>query len=335
MNINSEKSVDNSTRTAIEQSNHCDEFAHDTIRGLSASPKYLFSKYFYDDAGSRIFQNIMNMQEYYLTDCELEILDSHRKSIQDHFFKNGREIDLVEPGAGDGLKTRVLIRQFLSHDKIFKYIPIDISAKAVYELVEHLEMEFPELNVIEKVGDYFKMMRDLNAYDKNPKVILFLGSNIGNYDTEHMNQFFTQLKNVMRKPDRLFIGFDLKKDPAVILNAYNDPHGHTSEFNLNLLKRINRELDANFNTSAFQHYSGYDPLTGKVKSCLISTRKQTVKIADKIFQFDKWEPIFTEISQKYDISMIHQIAKENGFDIVENFYDQRQYFVTSLWRPLL
>ncbi len=310
------------------------DFITDTIKGLSARPKYLFSKYLYDANGSRIFQNIMNMHEYYLTDCEYEIFQVQKENILTEFFTREKEIDIIELGAGDGLKTKVLLNHFLEKKKQFKYIPIDISHKAIEELVSELEENFPDLNVEEKIGDYFKVISDLSQYDKTRKIILFLGSNIGNFTFDQSQQFLSHLADVMDKNDKLFIGFDLKKDPYIILNAYNDPHGHTRDFNLNLLRRINQELDANFLLNRFLHYETYDPVSGTAKSYLVSKQKQNITLAraDKTVVFDKWEPIYIEMSQKYDLQMIDNLAAESGFEIVNNFFDSRDYFVNSVWQ---
>ncbi len=306
----------------------------DTLNGLSSSPKYLSSKYLYDANGSRIFQNIMDMPEYYLTDAEYEIFLQQKENISEDFFDQENSIDLIELGAGDGLKTKVLLGYFLQQNKAFKYIPIDISRKAIQELTAALEKEFPDLAVEAQIGDYFKVISDLSKYDKNRKVILFLGSNIGNFNSEQARRFFSHLGNVMEQNDRLFIGFDLKKDPNIILKAYNDPHGHTHDFNLNLLLRINQELDADFHLDRFIHYESYDPITGTAKSYLVSTRDQSVAVKglDKTFHFDQWEAIYIEMSQKYDAEMIQNIASDCGFNVINNFYDSRKYFVNSVWK---
>ncbi len=309
-------------------------FAKDTLLGLSAQPKFLYSKYMYDDMGSRLFQQIMQMPEYYLTDCEYEILDQQTREIRHTFAGNGQEFDLIELGAGDGLKTKVLMAHLLEQQANFKYIPIDISEKATRELVTSLESQFPDLVVEERVGDYFQMIRALNQVDFNRKIILFLGSNIGNYDDQQCHDFFQGLADVMNKNDMLFIGFDLKKDPAVIMEAYNDPHGYTRRFNLNHLLRINRELDGNFDLENFIHHETYNPVDGVAKSHLLSTREHTVTLnaLQKQFHFKEYEPIVMEMSRKYDLETIHRLATLNGFKIVENFFDKRRYFVDSVWQ---
>ncbi len=310
------------------------EFAKDVDTGLSAKNKYLNSKYFYDDEGSRIFQDIMRMPEYYLTDCELEIFQEQKQSIYESITKSNSDFELIELGAGDGLKTKVLLSHFLNQDCTFEYAPIDISEDAVVNLVRSVQNEFPSLKINGRVGDYFMLLDEINRYSSTNKVLLFLGSNIGNFQEEEALLFLRKLHDVMLKDDFLLIGFDLKKEAQIVLDAYNDPHGHTAKFNLNLLARINRELAANFDLSQFKHHELYDSKSGLAKSELISLSNQKVKIEtlNKMISFKKGEPIFMEISQKYDAEHIMNLADQSGFKIVHNFCDQRQYYTNSLWQ---
>lgn len=310
------------------------DIASDTLRGFSASSKFHNSKYFYDDRGSKIFQDIMNMPEYYLTNCEEEIFRSQKEDIFQSFIPNNESFDVIELGAGDGMKTKILLEHFINKNADFTFMPIDISEEAINILVNDLVKNYPQINVDPKIGDYFQMMEEINSYDSAPKIILFLGSNIGNYNESESIAFFSHLREVMNHGDKLFIGFDLKKDPKIILDAYDDPHGHTAAFNLNLLQRLNDELGANFNLEHFKHQEVYDPQTGTAKSFLISLVKQSVYVEElaKSFEFDQWETIYTEMSQKYDLKMITSFADRCGFEIVRNFTDSRQYFMNSLWK---
>nr|NQU92296.1 L-histidine N(alpha)-methyltransferase [Bacteroidota bacterium] len=309
------------------------DFAKDTLEGLSSRAKYLSSKYFYDERGSKIFQDIMHMPEYYLTDCELEIFNTQKQGIYNEFARQQAHFELIELGAGDGLKTKILLSHFLNYKADFKYTPIDISEEAVKNLVTDLENEVPGLHVNGQIGDYFDLIDDFNFNGHIKKIILFLGSNIGNFNEQKSLDFFNQLRTVLNPQDQVFIGFDMKKDPDVIMKAYNDPHGHTAAFNLNLLRRINDELDADFETKNFKHQEVYDPQTGAAKSYLVSQIKQKVIIRNlnQTIWFKAGERIFTEMSQKYDLNMINDLATKSGFSIVRNFSDRRQYFVNSLW----
>lgn len=308
------------------------EFAADTLKGLSSSPKSLSSKYFYDTGGSKIFEDIMRMPEYYLTDCEAEIFERHKQDITKEFSTTGKGLELIELGAGDGYKTKILLSHMMMQNIDFAFIPIDISESAVHKLQLDLCRNLPGLKVEGLHGDYFKLISGLDGV--RPKVVLFLGSNIGNFSYSESLSFLEQLHSILNEGDKMLIGFDLIKDPEIILKAYNDPNGYTAAFNLNLLCRINDELDANFNTDHFFHREIYDPQTGAAKSYLISEKKQTVHIRqlDQTFHFMKEEKIFMEISQKYDIPMIEDLADKSGFEIITHLYDSRKWFVDSLWR---
>lgn len=316
----------------MEQQILLSELAADTLQGLSANPKFLLSKYFYDDIGSSIFQDIMHMPEYYLTDCEMEIFSTHKSAILDAFEMGNKQLEIIELGAGDGLKTKILLSHFLENDIDFRYIPIDISEKAVINLVRDIKNQIPGLTVEGLIGDYFELIEKLNG--KKRKIILFLGSNLGNYNYDESLQFLKHLRAVMHNGDMILIGLDLKKDPELILRAYNDPHGHTSAFNLNLLQRINNELDADFNLADFSHEEVYHKQSGKAESYLVSQAEQIVNIKtlDRNFEFKAGERIFMEMSQKYDSTMIEELADNSGFEIVMNFNDHRHFFVNSLWR---
>ncbi len=320
----------------MEQQLLLSQLATDTLKGLSSAPKYLLSKYFYDDEGSRIFQDIMNMPEYYLTDCEHEIFSSQKEEITKAICSGNKLFNLVELGSGDGLKTKILLKYLVEKAINFQYTPVDISAQANHELVQSLKNELPALKVEAKTGDYFRKLKNLNGHASIPKIILFLGSNIGNFSDNETNEFLNQLSAYSNLGDKVLIGFDLKKSPRVIMDAYNDPHGHTRRFNLNHLVRINRELDADFDIQKFEQQTTYNPQTGEVKSFLISITEQTVQIGtlEKTFRFTKWEAVFMERSRKYDIQTIEKLALNHGFKVVRNFTDSRNYFVDSLWEKI-
>jgi L-histidine N-alpha-methyltransferase len=312
-------------------------FAEDVKRGLTASPKSLSSKYFYDDEGSRIFQEIMKLPEYYLTRCEFEIFRDQAADIFEAFKNENAAFDLIELGPGDGTKTAVLIDHFLKHSADFAYFPIDISAEALRILSEDFRERFPGLIIREKNGDYFQVLETLKETRAGrTKIVFFLGSNIGNFRRDESIEFFQRLSAAMSRDDLLFIGFDLQKDPRVILRAYDDPAGVTGSFNLNLLKRMNRELGADFAVENFMHYASYHPTDGAARSYLISREKQTVSFEalGQSFDFAQWEPIYMEISQKYSLPMIDELAQKSGFTVVKNFYDSKRYYTNSLWKAV-
>jgi len=309
-------------------------FAEDVLEGLTSTPKYLSSKYFYDEKGDALFQQIMGLEEYYLTNCEFEVFSTRKEQLLSWFLKNTQHFNLIEFGAGDGTKTKVLLDYFLSQDTQFRYMPIDISANVLEILAADLHKQFPNLDVKTLNDDYFEALHSLNLMNHTQKVVLFLGANIGNFSREEAKKFMQHLAEEMSPNDLLLTGFDLKKDPDIILAAYDDAKGVTRDFNLNLLHRINKELGANFDVDAFKHQPLYDPITGETKSYLVSKREQNVHIAalDRTITFNAWEAIFMEVSQKYNVEWIEELAKESGFVVCEHFYDHRNYFVDSLWR---
>ena len=310
------------------------QFLQDVVKGLTSSPKYLESKYFYDSVGDRLFQEIMHSPEYYPTKCELEILSGQTDDLIELFIKDNEGFDLVELGAGDALKSSYLLQHLLERNVDFTYYPIDISENVISSLHKNLPERIPNLPILGLNGEYFEMLQKANNLSKREKVVLFLGSNIGNMFPEEADMFCRKLRENLSAGDLLLIGVDLKKDPQTILDAYNDKQGFTRDFNLNLLNRINKELGGNFNTEHFKHYPTYDPGTGSCKSYLVSTREQKVEIgaANIIIDFKENEFIYMEISQKYDLEEIEKLAHANGFTPVAYFYDSKKWFVDAVWR---
>lgn len=306
-------------------------FAREILDGLTSNPKRLPSKYFYDKEGDRLFQEIMKLDEYYLTSCEHEILSTHKETIRRLMTEGGRHFNLIEFGAGDGYKTRILLRHFLNEKVDFEYVPIDISSNVLEILQKSLQEELPDLKIRPIADDYFSALHNLrNGGTRN--VVLFLGSNIGNFSQERAFEFLSHIYKELKRDDLLLIGFDLKKDPDVILAAYNDASGVTREFNFNLLRRINRELDTEINVDAFLHYPVYNPLTGTAKSYLVSREAQSFRLLDHTIELEAWEAIHTEVSQKFSFSDINRMASLTGFTDLENFTDQRKYFVDAIWK---
>lgn len=308
-------------------------FAEDTIKGLTSPNKYLLPKHFYNKKGSQIFQDIMGMPEYYLTDCEFTIFSEQSDSICDAIIPHQSSFELIELGPGDGLKSKILLKKLSDKQLDYTYLPVDISKHALNELSCKLSREIPGIKIIKKEGDFFRIMKDLSARNGLQKVVLFLGSNIGNFLPEERDHFLALLSGLSAPGDKALIGFDKKKDPEVIMNAYDDPHGHTRDFNLNHLVRINEELNADFNIENFVHHTSYNPVSGAAKSYLVSTKDHKVRIDDlgKTIEFRKWEPIFMELSQKFNDNDIRSLARRFGFEVQENFTDQNHYFTDSLW----
>ena len=310
-------------------------FYNDVINGLRAENKYLPSKYFYDEAGDKLFQQIMACPEYYPTRCEMEILQHQSGNMARLFSEQAPSFDLVELGPGDATKSWYLLRELLKIKMPFTYYPIDISSNVIGWLETRLPVSLPGLQLQGLNGEYLEKMEQVDMLSSNRKIVLFMGANIGNMTMQQAILFCRQLRDRMQPGDLLLIGFDLKKHPKTILDAYNDHQGITRAFNLNLLRRINRELDADFDIEQFEHYPVYDPGTGSCKSYLISRKEQQVHIGeDNTIDFREHEPVYMEISQKYAMPEINHMATRSGFQPMQTFYDSRKWFADVLWQRL-
>lgn len=301
--------------------------------GFSQNPKRLPSWLFYDEAGDKIFQKIMQMPEYYLTACEYEILQMNKARMLRHFAAHKTPFNLIELGAGDGLKTEILLKHFSEQKTDFVYSPVDVSDAVLGQLQQRLEKSVPQLSINSIHAKYEEALEKLSDI-KLRKVYLFMGANIGNFSIKEATRFVGTISDSMRNGDQLLIGFDLKKNPRLIQAAYDDRHGITRDFNMNLLVRLNRELGAQFQLDQFNHYPYYNPETGLTKSYLVSLKDQEVYFGacDKFVHFNRWEVIHTEVSQKYDRQMIEDLACRAGLEIVEFFYDCKHFFCDVLLR---
>lgn len=303
-------------------------FKNDVEHGLNQTPKTLPSKYFYNKKGDALFVEIMNLPEYYLTRSELDIFKNKTNELIDAIeVQPDSYFELIELGAGDGLKTKELLKELQTKNYSFDYFPIDISSNALTQLEKVLNTEIPNLSVKTQQGDYFEIL-DVLKESHQPMVILFLGSNIGNMTDEQAAQFIYQLGNNLQKGDQLILGVDLIKSVDIVLPAYNDSQGVTAKFNLNLLDRINEELDADFDTNNFKHQPEYTEEEGIAKSYIVSTANQTVTIKslNATFQFSKGEKIHTEISRKYNDQLVQKIIKDTDFSLKTKIMDPNEYF---------
>lgn len=308
-----------------------DLFAREVLHGLLSTPKKLPTKYIYNDAGSALFEAIMALPEYYLTRAEYQILDQHAADIVAQLPPGA--FNLVELGAGNGQKTRILLKALIASGRQLHYYPIDISKSAVDQLIEQLKQEFSSLAMEGLVMDYFEGLSWLGKKTHRPNVVLFLGSNIGNFQVAEQQQFLENLWFSLQHQDRVLIGYDIQKPYNTIRAAYNDSSGVTRDFTLNLIKRMNEELNANFNLEHFEFYATYNPVISANQSFIYSKCDQEVYIAalDRTFHFAAWEPIVVEHSFKFSKTAMDTMAKDAGFQVMENFEDQRQQFVDSLW----
>lgn len=309
-----------------------DQFAQEVKDGLTSEPKTLSSKWFYDERGDDLFVQIMQLPEYYLTRCEKEIFSERTEALKAALTDGMDAFDLVELGAGDGTKTMHLLKAL--DPATFTYRPIDISSNALKLLVERVGKELPAVQVSSMQGEYFQVLERLP--NDRPKVILFMGSNIGNLLDDRANSFLKQLSAAMNLGDRLLLGLDLKKSKDIILPAYNDSQGVTAAFNLNVLRRINRELGGDFDLDAFQHQPEYNEEEGVARSFILSTQEQEVHLAalDLRVTFDEGECIFTEVSRKYDDDSIARITDHTDLELQEKVYDSKGYFCDAIFEKV-
>lgn len=307
-------------------------FHSDVREGLSARPKRLFPKYFYDELGSQLFDAICLLPEYYLTRAENEILalyaDEMVVALEGHKT-------LLEMGSGSASKTRLIIEALLKRQHELLFIPVDISPAALETSSRVLLQSYPGLRIEAYASDYYDGLAALKERENTGErtLALFLGSNIGNFDADESRRFLRALRGVLRASDALLLGADLRKEPAILEAAYDDALGITASFNLNLLARINRELDADFNLRAFKHRALYNEEWGRVELYLESTRAQVVRIGKLEMQveFMAGERIHTENSYKYDTEGLSRLAADTGFRRARTWLDRAERFSSNLF----
>lgn len=300
-------------------------FAEDVREGLSTTPKFLPPKYFYDAEGSRLFEQICELPEYYVTRTEQAILEKHADEIVQHLPEEG---SLIELGSGSSRKTRVLIEALLKKADSIHYMPVDISQTMVIDTSKVLINEYPELHITALVSDYFTALQYLRFENLSGKSIIFLGSNIGNFDLDEALQFLRKVCEAMQKQDKFLLGTDMQKEREILEAAYDDAQGITAHFNLNVLKRINRELGGNFDLNKFVHRAFYNTSLHRIEMHLQSLDNQTVYIEalNQTFRFKKDETIHTENSYKYSMDQIYRLADQAGLQVCESWFDEKRWF---------
>jgi dimethylhistidine N-methyltransferase len=305
-------------------------FADDVREGLGRAEKALPPKYFYDALGSKLFEAITLLEEYYPTRAEREILERYAGEIVSRLPS---PVELVELGSGSAEKTRVLIAAILERQPELHYVPVDISEAALDDASHALLDLFPGLRITAYSSDYAGALDELREHGRASRLALFLGSNIGNLDEAHAVDFLRGVRATLRAGDALLLGADLKKDAATLGAAYDDPLGVTAAFNLNMLARINRELDADFDLRRFAHRASYDADEGVVRMHLVSLAAHRVRIGacDLEVDFDEGETIHTEDSRKYDVALLDRLARLSGFVRSETWYDAARRFSSSLF----
>ena len=306
-------------------------FAEDVRRGLSSDPKNLFPKYLYDELGSQLFKAICHVDEYYLTRAEDEILAQHADEI---VASVPTCRTLIELGSGSAEKTRKIIEALTRHERELLFIPVDISASALEESSRSLLHSYPTLKILGYAADYFDGLAALQTLDRGPALVLFLGSNIGNFEASEVITFLRAVRKVLRPDDALLLGADLKKDRAILEAAYNDSLGVTRAFIVNELARINRELGGDFDLWAFGLRSVYNDEAGCVEVYLESLRPQSVNIRqlDLKISFAAGERILMEHSYKYSRDDLSRLAAESGLELTSTWLDGRSRFSSNLFR---
>jgi dimethylhistidine N-methyltransferase len=299
--------------------------------GLALKPKRLPSWLFYDERGSALFEQICEQPEYYLTRCEIALMEEHAGDIADSL---GSDVRLVEYGSGSGRKTRMLLRHL--HQPV-SYVPVEISPEPLLQSVQRLAREFPQLPLQPLCADFSRPLR-LPIPPRAPRrtVLYFPGSTIGNFEAHDAVALLRKMRNEMGDAGGLLVGVDLKKDPAVIEAAYNDAAGVTAEFTLNMLARLNREIGSDFDLAAFAHRARYNPMAGRIETQLVSRREQQVVIGRHKVRFGVDEAIQVEYSCKYSLEDFAALADKAGLAVQRVWTDpQRMFSVQYLVRAAM
>ncbi len=306
-----------------------DAFARDTVNGLTRVPRAIPSKYFYDRRGSELFRQITQLPEYYLTRCETEILRDHGGELLDGL--RGEVTEVVELGAGLSEKTLAVLERFAG---AVAYRPVDVCSASLAELRALITRRYPKMPVSPVVGDFTTDLSALAGGTSGRRLVLFLGSSIGNMRANEAVAFLTRLRAALAPGDYCLIGFDLQKDIATIHRAYNDDAGVTAELNLNLLRRFNTAFGGNFDPASFFHAPRYNAALHAMESYLVSRAAQRVELRALGFRtaFTAGEVIHTEWSHKYTHAQIAALARASGFTVRNTVTDARGWFADSLWQ---
>lgn len=318
---------DRFTLFTVQNGGSKNTFAEDVITGLTSDPKTLPPKYFYDNAGSELFEKICATPEYYVTRTEASILKDKSESIA--AANKGKNL-IVELGSGSSIKTRYILNAFIKQNASVNYVPIDVS-EILIQSGNGLLNDFEGLTVTGIIGEYEESIEAATEIFPQPKLILFLGSSIGNFDLPHARDFLGKLSASMRKGDSLLIGFDLVKNVNVLNAAYNDSEGVTAEFNLNLLRRIKKEFGSELNEDNFEHKAHFNHEESRIEMHLISKCDHSFSLnGSGEIKFSKGDSIHTENSYKFTDEMIRGLASSAGLQISESWKDENNYFELCL-----
>ncbi|MFP5305350.1 MAG: L-histidine N(alpha)-methyltransferase [Gammaproteobacteria bacterium] len=312
--------------TAARLAEGASEFLRDMQRGLDAVPKSVPPKYFYDAQGSALFDRICELPEYYPTRTELSILQSNVGEIASAL---GARLLLVEPGAGSGLKTRLLLDAL---QEPVAYVPVDISGEHLRASAAALRKAFPQIEILPLEADFTQQPTlPRPGTPALRRAVFFPGSTIGNFDPPAARRLLADFRHIVGREGRLLLGVDLQKDVPTLERAYDDAAGVTAQFNLNLLARANRELGGNFDLSAFRHRAFYNGERQRIEMHLVSVRDQVVRVGGQTFRFRKGESLHTESSYKYTLESIAAMAAAAGWRPVQQWLDERRWFEICLF----
>ena len=304
-------------------------FRADAVRGLTASPKSLAPKYFYDSHGSQLFDEICDLPEYYVTRTETAIL---RERAIDIVASWGDRVRVVEPGAGSGTKTK-LVLEALGKARCVDYVPVDISREHLASAAMQIRADIPWLRVTNACADFSVDLPIPPSAERAKTTVYFPGSTIGSFHPTEATALLARFRRAAGPDGAVVVGFDLKKTPALLHAAYNDAQGVTAAFNKNLLARMNRELGANFDLDTFSHYAFYDPHRGRIEMHLVSAKEQEVVVSGHRFTFAEGETIHTECSYKHDLASAERLARAAGLSVAEVWTDDDRRFAIVELRP--
>lgn len=296
------------------------QFINEVQLGLSNLQKTLPCKYFYDQTGSELFEEICDLDEYYITRTELALLESIENEVAQMIGKNSV---IIEPGAGAGIKIRRLLSAL---DSPLTYVPMDISEDFLFYSADIIQKQFPDIEILPIQGDFTQPVKWLGTEQHSNRVVFFPGSTIGNFEKQEAIEFMRNMHELIGDDGALIVGADLLKEKEILEAAYDDKKGVTAKFNKNLLSRINQELGGNFELNQFTHEARLNDEQQRIEMHLVSNKRQTVSIGDESFEFDAGESIHTENSHKYSIESFAKMAKEAGFKHVKTWTDENNLF---------
>ena len=296
----------------------------DAIAGLKSTPKSIPARYFYDRRGSQLFEAICELPEYYPTRTEASILKQWAVEIVDRT----QAIEIVELGSGSSTKTRFLLDAYLIKDSPLYYTPVDVSDSILKISAKDLLADYPQLKIQAKVATYSQALKQLSTYSLGKRMIIFLGSSIGNFSPEECDRFIDEVTTALNPGDYFLLGIDLQKSSETLEAAYNDASGVTATFTLNMLQHLNNRFDGNFDLNLFQHRAIYNTEQNQIEMYLISQQAQSVRLdrLDLTLKFDPQEAILTEISRKFDLEQMKQYLSNYNLNPLETYTDARQWF---------